>query len=134
MQAEWLLALVEDLEKYSTTCVGAQCKVPAASGGSLMAWVDEMWKGRVIDATGRDSRNELMDQVCPDKNQFFHTPCGYPSQAQPDLFVKEEWFGLFAVKHSCNCGPGDNPKLCGEDMEAAGLLNADQLRASRGSV
>ena len=37
MQAEWLLALVEDLEKYSTTCVGAQCKVPAASGGSLMA-------------------------------------------------------------------------------------------------
>ena len=41
-----------------------------------------MWKGRVIDATGRDSRNELMDQVCPDKNQFFHTPCGYLSGAQ----------------------------------------------------
>ena len=76
MQAEWLLALVEDLEKYSTTCVGAQCKVPAASGGWPMAWADDV-EGTRDRRDGARLAQRLMDQVCPDKNQFFHTPCGY---------------------------------------------------------
>ena len=58
-----------------------------------MAWADELWKGRVIDAVHRDARNTLMDSVCPDKDQFYHSPCGYASAAQPDTFVNEEWFG-----------------------------------------
>ena len=48
-----------------------------------MAWADELWKGRVIDAVHRDARNTLMDSVCPDKDQFYHSPCGYASAAQP---------------------------------------------------
>ena len=51
IQAEWLLSLVEDLERYATTCIGAACKGHVTSGGSLMAWTDELWKGRVIEAT-----------------------------------------------------------------------------------
>ena len=84
-----------------------------------MAWADELWKGRVIDAVHRDARNTLMDSVCPDKDQFYHSPCGYASAAQPqssqphtahphsislprhryasaaqpDTFVNEEWVG-----------------------------------------
>lgn len=91
-----------------------------------MAWADELWKGRVIDAVHRDARNTLMDSVCPDKDQFYHSPCGYASAAQPlssqphtahphsislprhryasaaqpDTFVNEEWFGLFAIEQA----------------------------------
>ena len=94
MQAEWLLTLIEDLERHSTTCVGPQCKEPVASGGSLMAWVDELWKGRVEEAMlGEDPRVSAMESVrmCPDRSQFYHALCGYPSGAQPDQFVNEEW-------------------------------------------
>ena len=61
-----------------------------------MAWTDELWKGRVIDATDTDHRNDQMTQameVCPDPSETYHSPCGYPSAAQPDTFVNEEWLG-----------------------------------------
>ena len=48
-----------------------------------MAWADELWKERVIDAVHRDARNTLMDSVCPDKDQFYHSPCGYASPPSP---------------------------------------------------
>ena len=132
MQADWLLQLTEDLERHSVTC-SAGC-APwyelVASGGSVMAWVDELWKGRVIDSLQKDNRThpnsswtgrllthaapqltplepshysgtDAMGATCPDISQFAHTPCGYPSQAQPDTYVNEEWFGLLAVHRTC---------------------------------
>ena len=69
-----------------------------------MAWTDELWKGRVIDATDTDHRNVQMaeaQEVCPDPLEGYHSPCGYPSAAQPDTFVNAEWFGLFAIHEAC---------------------------------
>ncbi|KAL1529856.1 hypothetical protein AB1Y20_000787 [Prymnesium parvum] len=64
-----------------------------------MAWVDETWKGRVIDAIDTDERSEEM--ACPDGRSDIHSPCGYPSGGQPDTFVNEEWFGLNEVYSLC---------------------------------
>ena len=104
MQAEWLLSLVEGVEKNAVTCTSG-CVSQSVAGSSVMAWVDEWWKGRVIDAVDADERNGLLGSLCPDgdeKNQF---PCGYPTvyaPTQPDSFVNEEWFGLFRVKQVCH--------------------------------
>ena len=45
--------------------------------------------------------NPNPNQVCPDPSETYHSPCGYPSAAQPDTFVNEEWFGLFAIRETC---------------------------------
>lgn len=94
MQADWLLSLVEDLERHSTSCEQG-CLSHTVSGGAVMAWVDETWKGRVIDAV---SFNEVSASMsCPDTAEDIHSLCGYPSGGQPDSYVNEEWFGLHQV-------------------------------------
>ena len=95
---------MEDLERWATTCVGVACKGQVTSGGSLMAWTDELWKGRVIDAVDSDERNAKLGPLCPDVYADHQTPCGYPTPygfTQPDRFVNEEWFGLFRVQQQC---------------------------------
>ena len=67
-QAEWLLSLTEDLERHSSACQHG-CAPEAdrvCVGGSIMAWVDEWWKGRVIEATSFDTRTDTMGDLCPD--------------------------------------------------------------------
>ena len=51
-QAEWVMSLIEDIEKNAVTCTEG-CVSNSVAGGSIMAWVDEWWKGRVIDAVER---------------------------------------------------------------------------------
>ena len=100
-QARWLLPLVEDLERHAITCTEGCADPQVTSGGTVMAWVDEYWKGRVIDSLQADNRTAAMAALCPDNDAHAHSPCGYPSSAQPDGYVNEEWFGLFEVPRVC---------------------------------
>ena len=102
-QADWVMSLIEGIEKNAVTCVEG-CESRSVAGGSIMAWVDEWWKGRVIDAVDSDERNTLLGPLCPDKWAELQSPCGYPTpygDTQPDRFVNEEWFGLFRVGKAC---------------------------------
>ena len=89
MQADWVLTLTESLARQ-----------PVVSGGAVLGWIDEYWKGRVIDSDEVDVRSSAM--ACPDAFADRHTSCGYPSASgQPDRFVNEEWFGLFSLVGQC---------------------------------
>ena len=98
IQADWVLSLTESLERYAVTCT-AGCAARVVSGGAVLGWMDEYWKGRVIDSQETDIRSAVMS--CPDIYADQHSTCGYPNDAQPDTFVNEEWFGLFAVVDTC---------------------------------
>eukprot|EP00966_Prymnesium_polylepis_P163539 3780191-Prymnesium_polylepis.1 len=68
-----------------------------------MAWVDELWKGRVEDSS---HTNEFIDSLkaaglCPNSRADEHVGCGYPSVGVFDGVVNEEWFGIFAIQKVC---------------------------------
>ena len=94
-----LLSLVEDLERHSVTCQ-ANCLSHSVAGGCLISFVDESWKGRVVDSVESDERSVRMN--CPDPAPRTHSICGYPSPGQPDTFVNEEWYGILSVHKDCS--------------------------------
>ena len=99
MQADWVLTLTESLARHAATCTTG-CTSRVVSGGAVLGWIDEYWKGRVIDSDEVDVRSSAMS--CPDAYADRHTSCGYPSsRGQPDTFVNEEWFGLFSMVSQC---------------------------------
>ena len=55
-----------------------------------------------------------MADLCPDPDAYAHSGCGYPSGAQPDTYVNEEWFGLFAI-HRAPCQTGDLNQIRARD-------------------
>ncbi len=58
------------------------------SGGSIMAYNDEWWKGKY----GQERPS------CPDPDPAFHSTCGYASNAHPDGYANEEWWGVMRTK------------------------------------
>jgi hypothetical protein len=76
-QALYAESLWYEIEAHSDIC----------SGGSIMAYSDEWWKGR----HGHSDSNH---PNCPDFDPAFHSPCGYPSGAHPDGYSNEEWWGI----------------------------------------
>ena len=140
-QAEWLLSLTEDLERHSSACQYG-CAPEAdrvCVGGSIMAWVDEWWKGRVIEATSFDTRTDTMGDLCPDLEANVHSPCGYPTLAngedtgsQPDSYVNEEWFGLFHVSEP-TCKSGGSWGLKVDKLKARDAWLRLKLLWARGS-
>ena len=106
-QADWLITMVEDLERHATTCA-AGCATRFISGGAIMSWVDEYWKGKAVTPVPTtDERVPTITRVCPSLKEYIHSPCGYASPTQPDLYVSEEWFGIMAVKKRCSINKVD---------------------------
>ena len=106
-QADWLITMVEDLERHSTTCA-AGCANRFISGGAIMSWVDEYWKGKAVTPVPTtDERIPTITRVCPSLKEYLHSPCGYASPTQPDLYVSEEWFGIMAVRKRCSINKVD---------------------------
>ena len=106
-QADWLGTMVEDIERHATTCKSG-CGVRFTSGGAIMAWVDEYWKGKAVTPVPtNDERIPTITRVCPSLKEYLHSPCGYMSPTQPDLYVSEEWFGIMAVEKKCSINKVD---------------------------
>jgi len=62
-------------------------------GGLVRAYSDEWWLGKFGNTLGG----------CPDPDPAVHSPCGHPSNSDPDGFVNYEWFGIMrAAKNGSN--------------------------------
>lgn len=99
------MTLVEDIERYSMACVGPQCKLRIASGISLMAWVDELWKGRVDEAADTNAfMGELRAMgLCPDPLASRHVRRGVPDpSASPHTITT-------ALRHDLRAQPSTPP-------------------------
>ena len=106
-QADWTTSMIEDLEKHATTCASG-CGTRFVTGGSIMAWVDEYWKGKAVTAVPTtDERIPIIEKVCPSLKEKLHSPCGYMSPTQPDLYTSEEYFGMMAIKKRCKVNQVD---------------------------
>jgi hypothetical protein len=74
-QATYAESLWKEIVAHSDVC----------SGGSIMAYSDEWWKGK----HGAGDR-----PGCPDNDPGHHSPCGYPMSTHPDGYANEEWWGI----------------------------------------
>lgn len=89
-QATYAEALWKEIEANSDVC----------SGGSIMAYSDEWWKGK-YGQSGLDCPD-----YCPDYDPCYHSTCGYPTDSHPDEFSNEEWWGIMRTRDN-----GSNPDI-----------------------
>ena len=76
-QALYAASLWEEITNNSGIC----------SGGSIMAYSDEWWKGK-------SGQTDERHASCPDYNASAHSTCGYAISAHPDGYANEEWWGI----------------------------------------
>jgi uncharacterized repeat protein (TIGR01451 family) len=76
-QAMYAEALWNEIMANSNIC----------SGGSIMAYSDEWWKGQ-------HGQTDANHPDCPDYDPCFHSTCGYATGAHPDGYANEEWWGI----------------------------------------
>ncbi|MBU0510077.1 MAG: hypothetical protein KKD28_12420 [Chloroflexi bacterium] len=63
------------------------------SGGSIMTYSDEWWKGK----HGQTDSNH---PSCPEADPSFHGACGYANSAHPDGYANEEWWGIMRTTNN----------------------------------
>jgi len=94
--AEWNGVLAASLYAHKDLPESPIC------GGSMMAWVDERWKGAMFteavcseDGNGREGVDcARFHQNCPAPSAWDFSLCGYPLEATFDNFINEAWFGI----------------------------------------
>jgi hypothetical protein len=85
-QAIYAASLWKEIEAHSTVC----------SGGSIMAYSDEWWKGKY-------GQKDAGHPVCPENDPLEHSTCGYATASGPDGYANEEWWGIMRpVKNGSN--------------------------------
>ena len=67
-----------------------------SSGGSLMEYNDEWWKGKF----GQPRSG------CPDTDKNFHSTYGFSNGSHPDGYANEEWWGVMRTVDN-----GSNPDI-----------------------
>lgn len=77
-QATYAESLWKEISANSEVC----------SGGIIRAYSDEWWLGKF--------GNTL--EGCPDTDPSIQSPCGHPSDSDPDRFINYEWLGIMKVK------------------------------------
>ena len=82
------------------------------SGGFLMSWVDELWKGDRSCGPDTGPSNGFCGRYCPDHGPdgpYLQRPCGGRMSTFPDGFLNEEWWGLLAPRQACGARAGVDP-------------------------
>ena len=78
VQADYAEALWKEIAANPSTCVG----------GAIMSYSDEWWKARYAADPG----------CVPDPDPGVQGRCGFATNAQPDGYANEEWWGLVRTR------------------------------------
>jgi hypothetical protein len=85
-QAVYAASLWKEIVAHSAIC----------SGGSIMTYSDEWWKGK-------NGQNDSSHPNCPENDPAAHSSCGYAASSHPDGYANEEWWGIMRpVKNGSN--------------------------------
>ncbi|NQT29544.1 MAG: hypothetical protein HQ596_03120 [Candidatus Saganbacteria bacterium] len=81
------------------------------SGGTIMEYSDEWWKGQYSSDPG-----------CPDYDNYAQSHCGYATSAQPDGHSNEEWWGIMRIYDNGSDPDIVEPRQAYYDLQSIWIL------------
>lgn len=97
VQSQWDLNLFREMVANSQVTVG----------GSLMEYADEWWKGN----------GSSLKCLSAGSTNSTHDPAGYSTNAHPDGYSNEEWWGIMAVSDNGNAPDIMTPRQVYNDLK-----------------